>query len=175
MCTDVNRHIKYINAYIRAHTHKQEEKNTHTHITEIQIESERRPRSREKVFNSIKQNYRAGWRGVTFNGLMFEYKNFFDIIHDLHFNVIIHVSLIVCILDSLKQQLIIFFSCKSSKIQNAFFFCLQSIRESWCIVLWWFIKFQWADGQCVVATLLNKNTWSNNPCLTAGNRKCQRK
>ena len=69
-----------------------EREHTHTHITEIQIESERRTRSSKEVFNSIKQNYRAGWRGVTFNGPMFYYKNFFKLKHGLHINVIIHFS-----------------------------------------------------------------------------------
>lgn len=80
MCSDVNRGIDPgIYAHIRAHTHTHKQlhiqmgkrEHTHTHITVIQIESERRPRSSEKVFNSIKQNYQAEWRGVTFNGPMF--------------------------------------------------------------------------------------------------------
>lgn len=42
---------------------------TRTHTSEILIESESRPRSSEKVFNSIKQNYGLGGEEKTFNGL----------------------------------------------------------------------------------------------------------
>lgn len=139
---------KYRNTWRLSHTQKQEERaTTHTHITEIQIESERRPRSSEEVFESIKPNYWAGWREVTFNRLTFEYKNFFDLKRDSHLNFRIHFQVMMHVQDSLNQLLIFFFEWKSSEMR---WFMIRIFTGNVQFVVWSTFN---EHPTCVVVTL----------------------
>lgn len=76
---------KCAKTYAQAHTEHAYSSREHTCAsykilphTSLRLNLKRRPRSRKKVWNSITQNYWAGWRGGTFNGQVFEYKNFLN-------------------------------------------------------------------------------------------------